>query len=271
VLVPVLAPTVGAGILAIAPWRTLFWVPFAAAVGLMFWLRRLPETLAADRRRTTSPSVMLEAAREVVRTPQTVGFAIALTCIFGIMTAYIGSAELIIDEVFHREDQFPLIFGVLAAFLAAGSVVNARVVMRLGLQRVLRLAAFYLVGAAALLAIIAAVTRGKPPLALFALAMAVLLPAVSVLMPNSNSAAMLPLPHIAGTAAALLGTVSTAGGSLLGSVLDGRFDGTIGPFAVGVLVYGIVAALGVLVLGLRATPAAPGHDTSLATPVAAED
>ena len=54
-------------------------------------------------------------------------------------------------------------------------------------------------------------------------------------MPNSNTAAMMPLPHVAGTAAAVLGTVSTAGGALLGSVIDGRFDGTIEPFAHGVL------------------------------------
>ena len=71
-----------------------------------------------------------------MRTPQTVGFAIALTCIFGIMTAYVGSSELIIDEVFHREEQFPIIFGVLALFLAAGSFLNARIVVQLGLPAV---------------------------------------------------------------------------------------------------------------------------------------
>ena len=173
-----------------------------------------------------------------MRTPQTVGFGIALMCIFGIMTAYIGGSELIIDEVFGREDQFALIFGALALFMAAGSFFNARFVMRIGLQRVLRYGALYLVGAAALLTIIAVVSGGTPPLLLFALAVAVLLPSVAVIMPNANTAAMQPLPHVAGTAAAILGTVSTAGGALLGSVIDSRFDGTIRPFAQGVLVYG---------------------------------
>src|SRR6188768_2423924 len=95
VLVPVLAPSVGSAILTFAPWRTLLWLPGLAALGVMLWARRLPETLATDRRRSTSPSALLEAAREVVRTPQTVGFAIALTCIFGIMTGYVGGSELI--------------------------------------------------------------------------------------------------------------------------------------------------------------------------------
>lgn len=254
VLVPVLAPSVGAGIMLVLPWRALLWLPGVAALGVMLWARRLPETLPVERRRSTSPAALLEAAREVVRSPQTVGFGIALTCIFGIMTGYVAGSELIIDEVFHREDQFPLIFGALALFMAAGSFFNARFVVRIGLLRVLRLASFYLVGASSLMAIVAVVTDGEPPLLLFAICMAVLLPAVAVIMPNANTAAMLPLPHVAGTAAAILGTVSTAGGALLGSVLDGRFDGTIGPFAQGVLVFGLIAAASIFGLGLRAAP-----------------
>lgn len=261
VLVPVLAPSVGAAVLAIAPWRTVMWLPGAAALGVMLWARRLPETLPPDRRRSTSPAALWEAAREVVRTPQTVGFAIALTCMFGIMTGYVGGSEIIIDEVFGREDQFPIIFGVLAAFLAAGSFLNAKFVVRIGLTRVLRGAAIYLVGAAVLMAVVAVVWDGRPPLLVFAVAMGVLLPAVAVIMPNSNTAAMLPLPHVAGTAAALLGTVSTAGGALLGSVLDSRFDGTITPFAVGVLVFGLVAATSIFVLGLRRSAGEPDETT----------
>jgi DHA1 family bicyclomycin/chloramphenicol resistance-like MFS transporter len=271
VLVPVLAPSLGAGIMLVLPWRALFWVPAAAALGVMLWARRLPETLPVERRRATSPAALLEAAREVVRTPQTVGFGIGLTCIFGIMTGYVAGSELIIDEVFHREDQFPLIFGALALFMAAGSFFNARFVVRIGLLRVLRFASFYLVGATSLMAIVAVVTHGKPPLLVFGITMAVLLPAVAVIMPNANTAAMLPLPHVAGTAAAILGTVSTAGGALLGSVLDGRFDGTITPFAQGVLVFGLLAAASIFVLGLRGAPAERLAEPLAVRPRPAED
>jgi DHA1 family bicyclomycin/chloramphenicol resistance-like MFS transporter len=126
------------------------------------------------------------------------------------------------------------------------------------------------VGAAALMAVVAWLSDGRPPFALFGVTIALLLPAVAMLMPNCNTAAMVPLPHVAGTAAALLGTVSTAGGSLLGSVIDGRFDGTIGPFAAGVLLYAVIAALGVIVLGLRpvtgAVRAVPGVPPAPAEP-----
>jgi len=271
VLVPVLAPSVGSVVLRVAPWRALFWIPVAAAIGVALWARRLPETLPQERRRAPSPGALRRAAAEVVRTPQTIGFAVALTCIFGIMTAYVGGSELIVDEVFHREDQFPIIFGVLALFLAAGSFLNAGVVVRVGLRRVLQLAAVSLVGAASLMAIIATVTDGQPPLWLFGSAMALLLPVVAVLMPNSNTAAMMPLPHVAGTAAALLGTVSTAGGALLGSALDARFDGTVEPFARGVLLYSAVAAVSIFVLGLRPAPAHRMEEPGVVQPRPAED
>jgi len=251
VLVPVLAPGLGSIVLSFAPWRTLFWIPALAAVGVGCWARRLPETLPPERRRPPARGAMRAAAAEVVRTPQTVGFAIALTCLFGIMSAYIASSELIVDEVFDRKEQFPIIFGVLALFLAAGSFANARIVERVGVFRMIRAAALALVGAAAVMAIMALVFAGEPPLLLFGLSIALLLPVVAILMPNSNTAAMLPLPHVAGTAAALLGTVSTAGGSLLGSVVDGRFDGTVAPFAHGVLVYAVIGAAGIFLLGLR--------------------
>ena len=253
ILVPILAPGVGSVILLVAPWRVLFWVPCAAALGVILWARRLPETLAPEHRRSTSPAALAAGAREVLRTPQTVGFLIALTCLFGIMTAYVGGSEIIIDEVFDQGGLFPVIFGALAVFMALGSVLNARFVTGLGLPRALRLAAGYLIVVAALMATLAVATDGRPPLVLFALAVALLLPAMAVLMPNANTAAMLPLPHVAGTAAAIIGTATTAGGALLGSVLDARFDGTITPFATGVLLYALVAAASVLALGLRGT------------------
>ena len=44
-LVPILAPGIGAGLNAIAPWRIVFLMPGIIAIGLLFWARRLPETL----------------------------------------------------------------------------------------------------------------------------------------------------------------------------------------------------------------------------------
>ena len=53
---------------------------------------------------------------------------------------------------------------------------------------------------------------------------------------------MAPLGRVAGMGAAVLGTVTTAGGALLGGLTDNAFDGTALPFASPLLVYAVVEA-----------------------------
>ena len=53
---------------------------------------------------------------------------------------------------------------------------------------------------------------------------------------------MTPLGKVAGMGAALLGTVTTAGGAVLGSVVDRLFDGSTTPLAVAMAVFALVAA-----------------------------
>ena len=47
---------------------------------------------------------------------------------------------------------------------------------------------------------------------------------------------------MAGTAAAVIGTISTALGAGLGAALDRMFDGTVLPFTLGFLACGVIAA-----------------------------
>jgi DHA1 family bicyclomycin/chloramphenicol resistance-like MFS transporter len=258
ILVPVFAPTVGAAILAVAPWRAVLWLQVGVAVALVLWSTRLPETLAPEDRRSVSPRSLGEAAVAVVRSRQTVAFGLAVLAIFGMMTSYIGTIEVVVDEVFGQADRFPLIFGALACMLAVGSLFAARVVGRLGLPLLLRLGAAYLLATTIGLALLAAATDGEPPLWAFCVVLAFVLTGVSVLAPSCNTAAMTPLGHVAGMGSAILGTVATAGGAVLGTLTDGAFDGTVGPFAYHVLVYSAVVAAAVFLLAGR--PAAAPLD-----------
>jgi DHA1 family bicyclomycin/chloramphenicol resistance-like MFS transporter len=241
ILVPVFAPTVGAGLVEVGDWRLVVWVPVLAAIALAVLAVRLPETLPAERRRSVSPGALGEAALVVARNRQTVAFSLAATSLFGVVTSYIGSTEVIVDEVFGQPGLFPVLFGVLAIGLALGSLLSGRLVMRLGLDRLVRYGGVYVVGAAAVLAGVAIVTDGHPPLWLFMVATGLTLPGVTTLVPNCNTAAMRPLAHVAGMAAAVIGTFSTAVGALLGSVVDRSYDGSVMPFSVGAFVFSAVA------------------------------
>jgi DHA1 family bicyclomycin/chloramphenicol resistance-like MFS transporter len=246
ILVPVLAPSLGTAAMALAPWRIVLWIPIVAALVLSVLLLRQPETLPVDRRRSISPRSLLAALRAVVGTKQTRAFVIALTFLFATMSSFIGGAEIFINDVFDQRDLFPFIFGIIACSLGVGNFLAGRLVTRLGLDRLLRLGAGYVAASAAGLAVLAVATEGHPPLWAFVVAVTLVLPSITGLVPICNTAAMSPLPHVAGMAAAVLGTLSTGCGALLGSVVDSAFDGSIRPFGVASFVFAAVAASAIL-------------------------
>ena len=80
----------------------------------------------------------------------------------------------------------------------------------------------------------------------FILAVCVMLPGVTGLVPMCNTAAMTPLAHVAGMAAAVLGTLSTGFGALLGAVVDSLFDNTVRPYGIAAFVFAAIAATAIL-------------------------
>jgi DHA1 family bicyclomycin/chloramphenicol resistance-like MFS transporter len=267
IVVPVLAPALGAGALAVSSsWRIVFWIPIVAAIGLALWSLRVPETLPLDRRRSVSPGALWDAFKVVIRNRQTVAFGLAATFMFGMMSAYIAGSQIIIEDVFGLDEWFPYVFGLIAITLGAGSLLSGRLVVRLGLNRLIRWAARYVAAAATVFATCTIAFDGRPPFWLFALTLSAMLPGVSLLVPNCNTAAMAPVPHVAGMAAAILGTVATGGGAILGAVVDRAFDGSVRPFAIGALLYSGIAVGLVLFVArpLGDGPAAIAADVDVA-------
>ena len=74
-------------------------------------------------------------------------------------------------------------------------------------------------------------TDGIPPTWLALTLLALLLANHSLLIPTMNSAAMEPMGAVAGTASAVLGAVTVAGGAIIGGIVDSAFDGTLQPLA----------------------------------------
>ena len=246
-LVPILAPGIGAGLNAIAPWRIVFLMPGIIAIGLLFWARRLPETLPLDRRRPFTWAAVGEASRLVVTNRQTVCYTLAMTCLFGVMTSFLAGSELILEDVYDYGSWFPLFFGSVALLLAASSLNNARLVVRLGITTLVRRMSVAGVVLAAVLLGVSFTGSGRPNFWLFSVPFALVIAMAQGLMPNCNTAAMTPLPHVAGTASTIIATVTTAGGALLGGLVSGAFDGTVRPFGVGIAVYVSIAAALILV------------------------
>ena len=251
-LVPIVAPGVGAGLIAVLPWRAVFWFPAIVAVLLMVWARRLPETLHHDLRRPFTWRAVGQAGKEVVTHRQTMALTLALMFLFGTMTTYLAGSEVILEDVYDYGSWFPLFFGAIAVLLAVNSLNNARLVGRLGVVRLVRVTAVLGVITAVFLTIVSFTGGGHPNFWLFTVALCAVVPIAQGLSPNSNTLAMTPVPHVAGTASAIIATVSSAGGALLGGLASNAFDGTVRPFAVHILVFISLAAA--LILWGTASP-----------------
>lgn len=241
-LVPIVAPSLGAAIVAIAPWRWVFGVCVVAAGLVALWALRLPETLAPADRLPLRWGRLTTAVRTVVTTRSTVAHTLAMTALFAAFLGYLGTAELVIGEVFGLRRAFPAVFAALALSLGLAMVINARLVERIGTRTISAWALRSYLGVATTLVVLALLTGGLPPRWLFFTLLPLVLVAHAVLIPNLTSLAMEPLGAVAGTAAAVIGAVQVAGGALGGALLDRRFDGTVTTLTVGFLAAGLVAA-----------------------------
>jgi len=135
VLVPVVAPSLGAGILLFASWRWVFGFCVIFSSVVLSWSQRLPETLHDEYRRPLRFDAMCTATIYVVSNRLTLGYTLAVTVMFGAFSSYLASSELIIGGVFDRASVFPVVFGLVAAGMGVAQLLNARVVGRFGVRR----------------------------------------------------------------------------------------------------------------------------------------
>jgi DHA1 family bicyclomycin/chloramphenicol resistance-like MFS transporter len=249
ILVPVVAPALGAGLIKIMPWRGTFLVCAAFAAAIALWSLRLPETLPVDRRQPLQMRQVWVATAAIARSRAALLYTLASVAIFGAFSSYLASSERVIDEVFHRRSWFPFIFGGIAILMGAGSMSVGRNVERIGLDRLIRWSLVAYTVAAVAMYSVSLSSGGHPAFWPYIVLLALVLVGHNVLFPNLNAAAMVPVGHVAGTAAAVYAAVTTAAGAIVGSWLDHAFDGTVNRFSLAFGVAGVVS-LG-MVLALR--------------------
>ena len=264
ILVPVVAPSLGALLTAVAHWRFVFWFCALASIGVVAWSLRLPETLPDDAKRGLSVRDISSGTRTVLATPGTLWYLAALVPLFGVFVAYLSSSELLLDDVYGLKKWFPLIFSAQAASMGVMMVLNGRIVEHVGLDRLNRILLVAYAGVTVALAAVALGTDGRPRFWMFAALLTLALACHGVLSPNLSSAAMRPLGRVAGLGAAILAMLPTVLGSLIADRINGAFDGNVTPFAVSFGASGVLA----LLAHERAVAAANRGDTA-ARPVGA--
>jgi DHA1 family bicyclomycin/chloramphenicol resistance-like MFS transporter len=247
IVIPIIAPSIGQGLIQFAAWRWIFAALVAACFATLVWVwLRLPETHSDDSRVPLTLGRFWTAIRTIVTTRQTFGYALSFGFIFGLLMAYIGSAEQIFLDVYGLGEAFPLVFGAIASVMILASITNARLVERVGMRRVSHLALLALVGVCGLMAL--GGYPEKPPLLIFGLFMAAVFFCFGLMAPNFNAMAMEPVGHIAGTASSFVGFYTTTVGAFFGFLIGQSFDGSVRPLAIGFTLLAVATLITVLIV-----------------------
>ena len=238
---PIAAPVLGGVLLAATgSWRPMFWVLTATSFVLaLAALRLLPETLAPERRHAgglrATGRAFLDLARDRVFTGYALTVALAYASLFG----YLAASSFVLQDLYELSaTQFSLAFALNAAGSIAFGLLNARLVRRFPVRRILvvGLAASTVAGG---LLVVAVLGGGG--------LVAVLAPLFVVVASRglvSANATVLGIERTAaaGSASAVLGACMFAGGVLVTPLLALGGEGTALPMAV-VVGGGAVAAL----------------------------
>ena len=151
------------------------------------------------------------------------------------MIGYITSAQQILQELYGLGDLFPFVFGALTGSSAIAYFMNARLVTRLGVKRMIRYGLPIMTVMITGFTLAAYGFDGLPPMWLLFAFFAPTFFCFGLVCGNMNALAMQPMGHIAGAAAAAIGTGIMAISAVLGTLIGQMYDGTVLPLAVGFL------------------------------------
>lgn len=252
-LVPAVAPLVGQAIEAMLGWRAIFvvYLLLAATSGL-WYLLGIEETLDPARRRPLRLRPLALAFREVLTTRQTMACTFAAAFTFGPFIAYLATAQQVFEEVYDLGRYFPLAFASVAIAFACATFLNTRVIMSFGMRTCCIWAFSIKLGLAGCvtLAIWSGFLSGVPPLAIYLGLIGVIFMATAILVTNLTAAALDPMGHMAGTAAAVINSVSALLATFLGGQIAGYFQGDVTPLFVGFVLFGSIGLV-LFLIGMR--------------------
>lgn len=249
-LVPAVAPALGALVLKFSGWREIFvvFIVFGAVAGGWFALRH-GETLDPKDKRPFRLVTLRAGIAEIGGHPLVLIYIGVLAIVFSILFGMISSIQPIMDVHFGKAAAFPYWFALIAVIAGSAGFLNASLVLKLGMQLLVTVT---FVGQAVICGV-AALCFWLLPMSLDQQFVVFMIWAVAIFFQtgltvgNLNALAMEPLGHMAGLAASVISAVATIIGGGLAIPLGLAFDGTPLPLAAG---FFCLALMGVILMAM---------------------
>ena len=254
---PIAAPLIGGGLTLVTDWRGIF-VVLGVIGGVLFLavLIWVPESLKPEHRLSHGFGAVFRQFGVLFRDPLFLRFALVGAAAGGAFFSYISMTSIVLQGEYRVSPVvFSLLFGINAAALIAGAQVNALLIPRVGVRRLLAAVLGLAVLAAGLVVVFAGLGL---PLAVVQTTVGIALVANGMQSPNSTALALAHYAKGAGTASAMQGGLSFVVGAIVPPIVAGVF----GTSAVSMGATMGVCSLVALVLSL-------GRDSLSRRPVAA--
>jgi len=234
ILVPIIAPALGQGILMIAHWKVIFILLSVIGIATFGWFSiRQPETLIVEHRHALSLKRVLNSAFRVLKNPHVIAYTFVSGIIFGPFLAYISSVQQILAELYGLGKMFPLYFALLSASIGLAAFTNGKLVMRFGMVRISATSLFCQALLSSIFAWHAAQYAGVPPLWHLLIYFSLSLYFVGLLFGNLTSLAMEPLGNVAGVGASVVGFISSFVSVPLAIYIGSLYNNTVLPQVLG--------------------------------------
>jgi len=252
-LAPVFAPLAGGVLQTASGWRSVFVVLFCAGLaGAVIVWPLMPETLKQRAAEPLSLRSMLDTYRAVARNPAYLAYLGLASTSFAGLFSWISGSSFVLQYLYGLTPfQFGAAFAVGSLGYMIGTSYAVRLVMRLGIDRVLGIGCAAM--AAGGLGMVGSIAFGLTSAASVVVPMAVYLGGMGMVLPQSLAGAMTPFPERAGAASALLGFVQQTASALCGALVGMLLGRSAWPLVIAVAAMGCGSILlWILTRGVRA-------------------
>jgi DHA1 family bicyclomycin/chloramphenicol resistance-like MFS transporter len=219
-IAPMVAPTAGALFLTFTGWRGLFaFLGLGGATLLVACGAGLGESIG-PRRRRVGAGELAAGYLQVLSVRPVLGCALIAGLSFGLLQAYVVGSSFLFLGILHVT---PRVYGLIFAAIASGQIVGATAaasLARRGVSHVTVLLGGILLGlsGSGVLLFLAALGRVRVATAIPSLLFVTT--ALGLIAPSAAHGVLAPMPHVAGTASAVLGFVRMSGGALASALVS---------------------------------------------------
>ena len=234
IIIPIIAPALGQGMLLLAGWRAIF-ASFLiiAFLSLVWFILRQPETLSKEKRVPFSFKRIISTVMIIFGNRSAMGYTVTAGLVFGFFLGYLNSAQQIFQDEYGLGAKFPLYFAFLALSIGGASLFNARFVLHHTMQSLSKRALLSISALSSGFFLLALWGHGEPPLWTIMAYLFATFFGTGILFGNLNALAMESLGKIAGIGSGVVGSLSTFISLITGTFIGQSYNGTVLPLTAG--------------------------------------